>query len=307
MTTSRNPTVSLLSTLVALALVGCAGGPDLEGPDLRSAPEAVTPAQAAEAATPASSADAPAAATAEPATVAVKEWRPWMEAQVDRLRREQPDTFDAVMALEARPTRAGLLRLTGPAVRNPDAAPILLYRLLSKGESTAVRAAIVEALPRTGGDFSAAAAELMALETAPEVREVLCAALQRAQAPHALEGLALGVADTAARVRAQALRSLGARPDGAQLSEAIIAALTDADPVVQQEAARASGNLALESATDALRAQLGASSPAVRLHALRALSRIDPAGTKALPELTTLRSDADPKVARLAERLATEG
>jgi HEAT repeat protein len=210
------------------------------------------------------------------------------------------------MGLPVRSTRAGFPRLTGPLVRDPDAAPILLHRLSSKGEGVDTRAAIIEALPRTTGDFSAAAAELLALETDPRVRELLCSALARAQPPYALEGLARGLEDSAARVRAEALRSLGQRTaDGRELSPQIIAALSDSDEVVQQEAARALGTLQVAAATDALVERLSSSSADVRRHSLRALSRIDAPLARALPQLQALRSDPDPKVARLAEQLAT--
>jgi hypothetical protein len=301
--TTRIPTLLIVSSLVVLS--ACAGG----GSDAdRTAREAIAPlegeldAPAAEA--EGDSSAAPTAVAATPA-LAVRNWRPWMEAEVERLRRDRPDYFDAVMAMPVRTTRAGFPRLTGPLVRNPDAAPILLYRLLSKGEPAGTRAAIVEALPRTTGDFSAALAELMALETDPQIRELVCASLYRAQAPYALEGLALGVADGSAQVRAEALRSLGRRRDGGELASQLVAALSDPDEVVQQEAARALGNLKIEAAKEALVGRLDSRSADVRLHSLRALSRIDGVHARSLPQLQTLRSDPDPKVARLAEQLAT--
>lgn len=298
---TRIPTLLIVSSLAALT--ACAGG----GSDAdRSARDALAPLEdelAAHEADAADPADAPAVVAAAPAP-AVEAWRPWMEAEVERLRRERPDYFDEVMALPVRTTRAGFPRLTGPLVREPDAAPILLFRLLSKGEPAATRAAIVDALPRTTGDFSSALAELMALETDPQIRELACASLHRAQAPYALAGLALGVADSAAGVRAEALRSLGRRPDGGQLASQIIAAVSDPDEAVQQEAVRALGNLKIEAGKDALLGRLGSSSADVRLHSLRALSRIDGTLTRSLPQLQTLRADPDPKVARLAEQLA---
>jgi HEAT repeat protein len=300
MNSTRIPTLFLVCSLATVA--ACVGGGDADG--LRAAPDAVVPAEAEPAAeAPRGAQEAPAVVAAAPAP-AVREWRPWMEAEVERLRRDRPDYFDQVMALPARSTRASFLRITGPLVRDPDAAPILLHRLLSKGEAADVRAAIVETLPRTGGDFSAALAELMVLETDPRVRELVCASLSRAQAPYALLGLARGVADSAAAVRAEALRSLGRRPDGVEQAPAIIAALTDPDEMVQQEAARALGNLKVEAAKDALVGRLSSPSADVRRHSLRALSRIDEPLARSLPQLEALRTDPDPKLARLAEHLA---
>jgi hypothetical protein len=299
MTTKSSHTLLLVAALAVLP--ACAGDvDDFDG--LRSAPEgAVAPAAAEPQAHDRSAASA-VAATAVPV---VAEWRPWVAAEVERLRSDRPDYFDQLMALPVRPTRAGFPRLTGPLVRDPDAAPILLHRLLSKGEPVDTRAAIVEALPRTTGDYSAAAAELMELETDPRVRELLCAALARAQAPYAIEGLERGLADSAARVRAEALRSLGHRTDAGELEPQMIAALSDPDLVVQQEAARTLGTLEVVAAKEALVARLDSPSADVRRHSLRALSRIDPEHTRTLAQLQALRSDPDPKVARLAEQLAT--
>jgi hypothetical protein len=295
-------TKSSHTLLVAAALAvlpACAGDvDDFDG--LRSTPEGtVAPASAERQAHDRSASPAVAASPA-------RDWRPWVAAEVERLRSDRPDYFDQLMALPVRATRAGFPRLTGPLVRDPDAAPILLHRLLSKGEPVDTRAAIVEALPRTTGDYSAAVAELMELETDPRVRELLCAALARAQAPYAIEGLERGLADSAARVRAEALRSLGHRAtDAGELEPQIIAALSDPDLGVQQEAARTLGNLEVVAAKDALVARLDSPSADVRRHSLRALSRIDPEHTRSLPQLQALRSDPDPKVARLAEQLAT--
>lgn len=296
---------SLTVSLVALALTACAGGAS-EPDGLRSAAEAVTPSEAAEPES-APSATAEASAVRSQAAPAVQQWRPWMESEVDRLREARPDHFNAVMDLPVRTTRAGFPRLSGPLIRDPESTPILLYRLLSKNESTEVRAAIVDALPRTTGDYSAALAELIAVETEPRVRELIAAALSRAQAPYALDGLAMGLADANPRVKAEALRSLGRRADSQPLADQITAALTDPDQSVAQEAARTLGNLKIESAKDALVAQLSSSSAPVRRHSLRALSRIDASYTRALPQVQSLRSDPDPKVARVAETIASEG
>ncbi len=290
-----------LSFLLILGLGACAdGGSDPEG--LRSTPAAVTPDEASEPKAGPSS-----VARGGEAARAVAQWRPWMESEVERLQHERPEHFDAVMGLEARATRAGFPRLTGPLVRDPDTAPILLHRLLSSDESVEVRAAIVEALPHTTGDYSAALADLMALETEPRVRELIATSLYRAQPPYALDGLSQGLDDADVRVRAEALRSLGRRADGDQLATEIAAALTDPDETVVKEAARALGNLQVASAKEALAAQLSHDSAAVRLHSLRALSRIDTAYARALPQLQSLRSDPDPKVARVAETIASEG
>lgn len=301
MTTMRTIKPFIVS-LVSLAAVACSGAPDTDA--LRSVEGAASPADAAE--SPAVTASAPKVVAAEPAP-AVADWRPWVEAEVERLRAQRPDYYDAVMTMPARTTRAGFPRFTGPQVRDPEAAPILLHRLLSKGEPSEIRAAIVEALPRTSGDYSAAAAELLTLETDPRVRELLVGIMHRAQAPYALQGLERGLSDANPAVRAEAARAAGRRTESLELAPKLIAALTDTESKVQIEAARALGNLQAESAKEALVGRLSSDSAQVRRHALRALSRIDAGFARALPQLETLRADADPKVARVAETIASGG
>ena len=84
----------------------------------------------------------------------------------------------------------------------------------------------------------------------------------------------------------------------------MIDALSDTDAEVRAEASRASGVLVLADAWDAVHGLLTDSEPEVRLHALRALSRIDAVRAQQMSELSTLRGDTDSKVSRLAERIA---
>lgn len=284
--------------LAALSLAACANaGDETQGP--RTAPAA--PFDGDE-----PSVEGDGASSRAAPTPAVKDWRPWVDAEVARLRGLRGAWVDQVMTLQTRSTRAGFARMTGPLLRDPDAAPVLLHRLLTAGEPAEVRAAIVDALPRTGGDFSAAMAELIAIEPDARVRELMCGALQRAQAPFATAGLAIALRDASPAVRAEALRSLGARADdGADLADDLIAALADSDTAVQIEAARALGNLEIAAGADALVARLASPDAEVRRHSLRALSRVSPTRLRGLAQLEALRSDPDPKVARLAEQLAT--
>ncbi len=284
--------------LTALAFAACANASD-ESQEPRGALEARIDRA------PAS--DGNVAPTRVTSTPAIRDWRPWVDAELVRLRGLRGPWVDEVMTLPARSTRAGFARMTGPLVRDPDAAPVLLHRLISAGEPVEVRAAIVDALPRTGGDFSAALAELIAIEPDPRVREMICGALQRAQAPFANAGLAIGLRDPSPAVRAEALRSLGARTgDGTELASEILAALGDTETTVQIAAARALGNLQVAAAADALVARLSSPDAEVRRHSLRALARVDPPRLRGLPQLETLRDDPDPKVARLANELAAK-
>ena len=65
-------------------------------------------------------------------------------------------------------------------------------------------------------------------------------------------------------------------------------------------AARSTGWLEIAPNWDALRPLISDEHPDVRLHALRAMKRIDTVRTAELTELPTLQNDGDAKVRRLA-------
>tara|TARA_B100001250_G_scaffold55591_1_gene42971 strand:+ start:79 stop:630 length:552 start_codon:yes stop_codon:yes gene_type:complete len=181
---------------------------------------------------------------------------------------------------------------------------MILERLTQADESAETRTALVAALSHTKGDWTQALSSILVTEVDAQVREVMADILRHGEAAHAWTGLELAATDTDARVRAAAIRSIGSREDGAQGAELVIHALSDPDPQVRAEASRASGVLILADAWGAVHGLLTDSDPGVRLHALRALSRIDAERAKQMSELSTLRGDADSKVSRLAERIA---
>ncbi|HCP44956.1 MAG TPA: hypothetical protein DIU15_02860, partial [Deltaproteobacteria bacterium] len=116
-------------------------------------------------------------------------------------------------------------------------------------------------------------------------------------------GAQLGLMDTDATVRAQACRTVGYHPLGAELVSELLNALDDDDGRVRADAARSLGWLRAEEASDALVPGLVDPVPEVRLHSLRAISRLDPSGYRLVPWLGTLMDDQDSRVARLARRL----
>jgi HEAT repeat protein len=248
-----------------------------------------------------SSTGAPRNASAEPSVVA--DATPTNAAATPAA--DEAQRADTVRTLQPRTTRAGTLRFTGPALRDPAAAAILVERLQGGGESSEVRAALAEALPRTGGVFAAAAVELLRTESDVAVREALADALGRTDDRVAIDGLVHALADADARVRTAAARSLGSHPAGAAAIADLRAALGDKDEGVQLAAIRSIGSLrTADPDTDAALARLLDDARVdVRLNALRALGRIDPAYTRTLPQLTQLRSDPDGRVAQLANEL----
>lgn len=288
----------LLHSLVLASLVtACQGGPSPEPADGPSADEAATPRTAEPAA------DAP-SDVAGPATTVPEDWRGWVATEVDAIRDAQPERFNDLMDLEPLPTRAGTLRLRGDLIRSADAAAVLLHRLTTKSESTQVRAAIVEALPRTGADVGAVVADLMTTETDIAVREMMADTLWRAPSEASVAALRRALADAAPSVRAAAARSAARHEKGDALASELVAALADADETTRIEAIRAVGALKLDTAKEPLAAMLGDEAADVRLASLRALGRVDAQYAASRPELTALQADDDARVVTAANAIA---
>ncbi len=213
---------------------------------------------------------------------------------------------EALRTLAPRTTRAGTLRFSGPALRHPDAAAIVLARLQDGGESSEIRAALAEALARTPGPYASAASALLSTESDATVRAAIVAALGRTDDAEAIAGIRAGLGDRDAGVRAEAARSAASHPAGATLRPELRALLGDDDEAAMIAAIRAIGALRTSDldTNTALAGLLDDARADVRLHALRALGRVDAEFARARPELATLRSDADPRVAKLAQELA---
>lgn len=211
---------------------------------------------------------------------------------------------DQLMVLQPQMTRAGWVRFTDPAINNPEAAAILLERLIAGGDAPEVRAALAEAIGRTRGDYAVAVSELLASETDARVREMLIGTLGRqAPSPAALVGLATGLRDSVVEVRAAAARTIATRSDGDELGDELIGLLADSEPSVRSDAARTLGVLQLAQAKQPLVELLADANAEVRLDALRAVHRIDPQHAVELPVLAQLEQDSDARVQKLATKI----
>ncbi|MCB9748455.1 MAG: HEAT repeat domain-containing protein [Myxococcales bacterium] len=304
------PAASLLAlALVTANALACDPGP--RSPDepepraeLASAP---APASEAPAETLASAQDEDEAEAPAPATVP-EDWRPWVEAEVTRLQGADPAFYDQLRALQPAETRAGSLRFVSPLLQDPRAVALLLDRLQHEPREPAYRAALVDAIARTGAaGLGAPLVDLLRDEREAEVRVVLVATLRRASPTRGAEGVALALQDPAPEVRQTAARVAGYVQASGALSEPLRAALADREPAVRAMAARALGIHRDAGATAALVPLLDDDAALVRLNALRALGRVDLEFTRGLGRLASLREDADASVARAAARLADGG
>ncbi len=231
------------------------------------------------------------------------DWRAELDARTELAWSQHPN--EAKAAAEAEPilTRNGMPRFVGEEVWNPHATPVLLSRALDPAEPQALRVALIEAAVKSGGEWSAVVAGQLAVEQDVAVRRMLAEVLREAEPADAARGLRLAVRDPSAEVRAAAQRAIGGRPDGATLSALVLDALDDPSALVRAEAARSAGWLHLDAGWDGLAGLLADEDAEVRLRALRALERLDAPRLAALPALSTLRQDLDPRVARAAGQI----
>lgn len=231
------------------------------------------------------------------------EWEAWLSAETGRIRKEKPELHDAIRSLEAMTTRARTLRIAGPILHDPDVSPLLLDRVINGNDTDEMRAALIEALPRTGGSFGPAIVSLLTRERDAHVRATMVGVLRHVDAGAAHLGLSAGLTDSDARVRGEAVRVVADRGDGEDFAEALVAATGDRDQEVRRSAVQALGALGIEAGKDALVVVLSVDDPEFRFLALRALERIDATYVAALPQVRALQNDPDPRVAMLALRL----
>lgn len=198
-------------------------------------------------------------------------------------------------------------------ISDPRAAAVLLQRLLNGHDPVAVRLAVVDALPNTGGDWQEGAAALVAIDASPRVRKKLVETLRYVAPPHNLAGLRLALTDEDLGVRVAAARTAGFTRDGAALFTELVSATFDEDWDMRAAAVQALGQLTgprgarNNPARDRLVRMLTDERPEVRLQVLLALERIDPAGLRQLPDLERLARDRQsPQVAEIAARLLRE-
>ncbi len=261
------------------------------------------PAAPTEVATPTADGTAqPTAPVAAPPRATNGTWRDRVSAELTAMRASSPQLLTELTQLAPTITRARLVRFTSDAIHDPRVAAVFLDRLSRGGESEEVRAALVEALPRTGGEFADAAVELVATEKSAVVRGSYVFAARRAPAAQAIVLIKRGLADSATEVQAEAARTAAAHPSGKRLATELRATLSSSDPAVRTEVARTLGILGITDARDTLVTMLDDASADVRLESLRAIDRIQPGFAKTLP-LAKLATDDDPRIAALVARL----
>ncbi len=234
--------------------------------------------------------------------LASPDWRVRQQAAVVQGWRAYPELYADWSLRDAHPTRNGVLRFRGPDLADARLAPLFLERLLQE-PGTAYEQALIEVLPRTGGDWAEAFVGMLETEDDPRFRAVIAASLSDAPRKQALEGLRKGLQDSEAQVRGEAARAAGWSEHGPELVPDLVEALGDDDPYVRAMAARSLGTHRAATAFDALAPLLGDADADVRLRALRSMSRIDGDALAGMGVLDDLAQDPDERVARAARSL----
>lgn len=230
-------------------------------------------------------------------------WQTRLQAQVVLGWRSYPDLYEKALVYEMVPTRSGFMKYPGRDIEDPRLAPLHLDRLIHSAESEVEKTALIELIPRSGGDWSEAMVALIPLETNDDVRAMMIGSLKRADPVFALEGLKYGLNDSNAYVRSEAARIAGYHPDGTKLAPELIKAINSDNESVRAMAIKSLGYLQVSDAFDQIGSRLKDEDPQVRLMAIRALERIDKSKLLSMSVLQDLAKDTDPKVSRAASLL----
>jgi HEAT repeat protein len=167
----------------------------------------------------------------------------WQEALVPALDAAPAEVVAAIDEAQPRVTRAGTLMFQDPIFEADGALPVLLNRLALGADDTPTRVALAGALvrlQRSGGDWTAAWADLALTDAEPEVRAVLVGGLRRAPSPLAASVLPEAFRDADHEVRAEAAAAAGWQLELA-LTGPLMHALDDPSASVRASAAQSLG------------------------------------------------------------------
>ena len=237
-----------------------------------------------------------------PASAIAADWEERLSVALADGWETRVDTWTRLQSQQPRRTRAGTLRFMGPEYNSPETLPLALARLARGEDPEPVRAALADVVARFSDEWGDALVELLAEETGASVRAVLVYGLRRVDSDSAAAGFTLALHDLDPTVRAEAARVAAKRPDGASVAPDLAALLGDEDASVRAAVASTLGTLGVTESASALVPMLTDADPAVRLHSLRALDRID-ATLLSAPTLRTLTADPDQRVSRAADKL----
>jgi HEAT repeat protein len=218
----------------------------------------------------------------------------------------QPELAQSIRAAEPRSSRSGAPLFIDPSWSTPEAAGAIIVRLAQGEDTPDERVALLDALSRTGSEWTPAVVGLLSHETHPAVRRMMVELMRDAPVDTARSIVKVALQDASPEVRAAALRVVGFHKSGQDFAALAVPGLRDADPAVRAEAARSIGYAGYTDGFSAIRDLLTDDDASVRFRALRSLEKLDMPQTRQLTELGKLAVDSDLKVAREAQKLQAQ-
>lgn len=226
-------------------------------------------------------------------------WRVALAAHALDAWRTDPAGGHRMWTAEPMMTRTGAPRFgsdIGPSVW-------VMERLVLGQDPTEVRVALVDALIRSEGPWAHWITHVVLTDPAPEVRRIATEILRHTSPEAAKEALLGALQDAEPGVRAASVRAIGRLHPDAALKQALLDAATDPDDEVAGYAARSLGWLRAENAYETIAALLVRSNDQTRVHALRALERIDSQRAAIDPRVHDRCTDTSSQVKKVTQTL----
>jgi len=212
-----------------------------------------------------------------------------------QIRQSNPDIADRVDGMVPIKNRAGKFFFPGPDLVDGRAQVLIQSRLLFGDDDSSVRAALAMALD---GDHRL---PWSVMESMPVgVRAAAINGYKQHGHQDAVEAFEGALSDSSSRVRAEAMRLLGYRPDvrSEAIDEALHLGLIDKDATARRFTVRSISWRGESWGFDAIAPLLTDRDPGVRGAAVRALAKLDRRRAQELIAIERLSADNDPRVKR---------
>jgi HEAT repeat protein len=195
-----------------------------------------------------------------------------------------------------------IYRFSNPELAQAQLIPVHLARFYDPKTPDYVRLALLDILRRTDGPWEDGLYDAVS-DQSPAIRSAIAGICKYASSEFSQSTLSILASDSNIEVQASALRGIG-HQDSIEYQSLLEKALQHDSGLIRYSAIRSIGYTSTPVALNKMTPLLSDIDPMVRLHALRAISRVYPDIAGKLPQLETLREDRDPKVKREAYRLS---
>ncbi len=208
-----------------------------------------------------------------------------------------------VYTAQPRATRnSEIYRFSNPELAQAQLIPLHLARFYDPKTPEYTRLALLDLMRRTDGSWEDGLYDAIS-DPSPSIRIALADIARYASSEFAERILSTLATDSDIDVQASALRGIG-HQDSTEFQMHLENALSHETGLIRYSAVRSIGYTKTPVTLNKLTPLLSDIDPMVRLHTLRAISRVYPEVAGKLPQLEKLRVDSDPKVKREAYRLS---